>query len=78
MKLEEIFGEWEKDSKVDRTELGDVALNIPKLHHKYFKLFSHERLLLRKLEQDMKKLKKHTQIITIANIKKLKLKLCHL
>ena len=58
MKLEEIFGEWEKDSKVDRTELGDVALNIPKLHHKYFKLFSHERLLLRKLEQDMKKLKK--------------------
>lgn len=58
MKLEEIFSHWEKDSNVDRTELGEVALNIPRLHHKYFKMFSHERLLLRKLEQDVKKLKK--------------------
>jgi hypothetical protein len=58
MKLEEIFENWDKDSNVDRTELGNVALDIPKLHHKYFKIFSHERLLLRKLEQDMKKLKR--------------------
>lgn len=58
MKLEQIFDEWERDSKVDRTELGYAALSIPKLHHKYFKIYSHERLLLKKLEQDMKRLKK--------------------
>lgn len=58
MKLEEIYDEWAKDSKLDRTELGSIALNVPQLHHKYFKMFSHERILLRKLEQDMKKLKK--------------------
>lgn len=58
MKLDEIFAEWATDSSVDRTELGLAALNIPKLHHKYFKIFSHERLLLKKLEQDMKRLKK--------------------
>lgn len=58
MKLEEIFDQWSKDSTIDKTELGQAAINIPQLHHKYYKIFSQERLLLKKLEQDMKKLKK--------------------
>jgi hypothetical protein len=57
MKIDDIFEEWNKDSNVDRTELGDEALKIPKLHHKYFQIFSNEKLLLRKYESEMKILK---------------------
>lgn len=57
MKLEEIFELWEKDSQIDKTELGDAALDIPKLHHKYFQILSKEKLILRSLEAEMKKLK---------------------
>ena len=57
MKLEDIYAEWEKDSKIDPTELGSESIRIPELHNKYFKMFSNERLLLRKYEADMKSLK---------------------
>ena len=57
MKLDDIYQEWEKDSDINRIELGDEALRIPKLHHKYFKIFTQERLTLRKLEFDLKQLK---------------------
>ena len=40
MKIDDIYAEWEKDSQINRSELGDEALNIPKLHHKYFKIFT--------------------------------------
>lgn len=57
MKLEDIYEEWKKDSEIDKTELGDEALKIPKLHHKYFQVYTSERLLLRKLEAELKQLK---------------------
>lgn len=57
MQLDEIYDEWAKDSEIDKTELGEEAIKIPKLHNKYFQIFSKERLLLRKYEADMKKLK---------------------
>jgi hypothetical protein len=57
MKIDDIYDEWEKDSHIDRSELGDESLKIPKLHHKYFKIFTHERLLLRKYESELKQLK---------------------
>jgi hypothetical protein len=56
MKLEEIQNLWDADSQIDRTELGDESLRIVKLHAKYFKIFSQERLLLRKMEADLKEL----------------------
>ena len=49
---------WEQDSKMDKTELGDESLKIPLLHHKYYKLFVEEGLLLKKLEQDYKSMYK--------------------
>jgi hypothetical protein len=52
MTLEEIFDTWMGDSKINPTELGDAALDIPKLHHKYFRMMSGERMVLRKLEAD--------------------------
>lgn len=57
MKIEEIFDLWKIDSNIDKTELGDAALDIPKLHHKYFQILVNERLILRKLESEMKQLK---------------------
>jgi hypothetical protein len=54
MTLDEIQDMWERDSQLDRTELGEESLRIPQLHSKYYKLFSTERLSLRKQESDYK------------------------
>ncbi len=54
MKLEEIQSHWEKDSVIDRTELGDESIRIPQLHSKYFKMYSEERLRLKSMMQDYK------------------------
>ena len=56
MTLEEIQTLWSKDAPVDRTELATEASRIPQLHSKYFKIFSTERLLYKKLEQQSKQL----------------------
>lgn len=58
MKLEEIQEHWERDSCIDRSELGEESLRIPQLHSKYFKMFSTERMTLRKYEADLKLLYK--------------------
>jgi len=57
MKVEEILEQWKLDSDLDRTELGEEALKIPKLHHKYYQIFISEKMLLRSYEADMKQLK---------------------
>lgn len=57
MKIEEILELWKEDSNIDRTELGDEALKIPKLHQKYYQIYIHERLNLRNLEASMKQLR---------------------
>ena len=50
MTVDEIFEEWEIDSKVDSMDLGGALLEIPKLHHKYLTYLSNENRELRKLE----------------------------
>jgi hypothetical protein len=57
MKIDQIFEEWDKDSNIDQTELGEESLKIAKLHHKYFRILTHERLQHRKLEAEMKTLR---------------------
>lgn len=57
MTLDEIHDLWSNDSEVDKTELGDESLKIPKLHNKYYRIYSTEKLLLRKFESEMKALK---------------------
>lgn len=56
MKLDEILDMWAEDCNMDRTELGEEALKIPKLHSKYLRHFTEERLLLRKMEAERKEL----------------------
>ena len=56
--LDNYFDLWAEDSKIDRTELGEESIKIPQLHHKYYKMYSLERLNLVKLQEEMKILKK--------------------
>ena len=58
MKLDDIMDLWADDARMDDTELGNESLRIPMLHHKYYKIFVQEGLLLKKLEQDYKTLYK--------------------
>jgi len=57
MKLEEIHHEWSKDSQLDQIALDSTALEIAKLHHKYYEILSKEKLVLKKLESEAKVLK---------------------
>ena len=56
MKLDEILELWAEDCSVDRTELGEESLKLPKLHSKYLRIYTEERLLLRKLEGEKKEI----------------------
>jgi hypothetical protein len=56
MKFEDIFVLWEKDSDIDKTEIADESIKIPKLHSKYYKIFCYEKIQLRQLEAELKKL----------------------
>lgn len=58
MKLTEIQEEWRKDANIDRTELGEESLRIPQLHAKYYNFYSTERLRLKSLEGEYRKLYK--------------------
>lgn len=57
MTLEDILNEWDKDSLIDQTRLDTAALGIPKLHSKYIRILSTEKLILRKYETNYKTLK---------------------
>ena len=65
MKIDTIFELWEQDSKIDPLKLTESVTGIGALHHKYFKIMTHERLLLRSLEFELKTLKlKKTEFYT--------------
>lgn len=55
MKIEDITSEWDKDCKLDETELGTESAKIPSLHNKYLKIFMSERLRLIQMKSEMKK-----------------------
>lgn len=54
MKLEEIEALWEKDIKIDRTELDAESLKIPSLHGKYYKIYLREKVQLKAEDQAYK------------------------
>ncbi len=54
MNIDDIFTEWEKDCKIDKTDLLVEAVKIPELHHKYLKMLYKENEAL----HNMDKLKK--------------------
>lgn len=58
MKLDDLYDMWSKDSEIDATELAEESLKISKLHNKYMRIYSDERIVLLRLQADMKILKK--------------------
>lgn len=58
MNIEQIVAEWDKDSKVDETELSAESVKIPKIHNKYLKIFMGERVALFKLKAEKNRVKK--------------------
>lgn len=56
VKIHDIQASWKQDSVIDRTELGDESLRIPLLHSKYFEIFSEERLKLKQMTAEFKKM----------------------
>ena len=58
MKLEDIHDMWDRDSKINPSELDIEALKVSELHAKYLKVFHKERLILLKLEKDLQVLKR--------------------
>lgn len=57
MLLENIQEYWEQDSQIDRMNLAEESLKIPKLHSKYYKILIQEALQLKKYDSDLKVLK---------------------
>lgn len=58
MTLDEILINWERDSKIDRTDISSESIKVPEIHHKYLKIFTTESLTLRKFKQEYKSLYK--------------------
>lgn len=46
MKLEEIEKIWMDDASIDETNLGSAALDIPRLHSKWYKILMEEKRIL--------------------------------
>lgn len=57
MKLENIQEEWENDASIDYADLANESLKIPKLHSKYWKIYTNEKLVLRKYKAEYVELK---------------------
>lgn len=55
MNVEQIVSEWNKDCKIDETELGAESAKIPQVHNKYLKIYMGERVALYKLKGENKK-----------------------
>ena len=58
MKIEDIVSEWDKDCKIDETELGDESTKIPVIHNKYLKIFIGENAQLKRMYAQRFKLKR--------------------
>ncbi len=58
MELEKIVEMWDKDCKIDDTELGAESVKIPQVHNKYMKIFVGERARLFQLQAEVKKLRR--------------------
>ena len=39
--IDEIVNEWEKDAKIDPTDISSASLQTPRLHAKYLRILSH-------------------------------------
>ncbi len=60
MILDEILNLWDIDSQMDPMDLSEESVKSARLHAKYYRYFSKEKLILVSMEQDKKVLMKVT------------------
>ena len=58
MKLEDIVSEWDKDCRMDETELGEESTKLPVVHNKYLKIYVGENAQLKRMFAQKAKLKR--------------------
>ena len=56
MTRDEILDEWNQDGIIDPAHLDKESLNIPRLHAKYLRYLSNEKMVLRAYETELKKI----------------------
>jgi hypothetical protein len=56
--LDDLYAEWEIDGEVDKTEIGDELLKIPRLHAKYLRILSYHNSQSKELGINYSKAKK--------------------
>lgn len=56
--LSDLLAMWDKDAIIDRIEPGNALLEIPKLHSKYLRILSNNRMKAKKAEFNYYKVKK--------------------
>jgi hypothetical protein len=61
MSLQKYIQEWIKDSILDKSKIDTESLKVPLLHAKYLQFLSNERLQLKNLDQDKKKLEQNLE-----------------
>lgn len=61
MKIEDIVSEWDKDCKMDESELGQESTNIPIVHNKYLKIYVGEKAQEKRMFAQRNKLKRKLQ-----------------
>lgn len=54
MNIETLYVEWAKDGEIDQTNVSAEAVNIPKLHNKYYRWYVEQGLKLRKMKAEYK------------------------
>ena len=57
MRLEEIHAMWAEDSAIDEVELDKESGKTPRLHAKYLRMMSEERMVLKAIEEELNELK---------------------
>lgn len=56
MNIDAILSMWDEDVEIQSDEIGEEARNIPRLHAKYLRMLLREKLVLKALEIDYRKL----------------------
>lgn len=54
MTFEELQDEWDKDSTLNSTNIGEESIKTPKLHAKYLRIYSKEKMKLISLQHKYK------------------------
>lgn len=57
MQIQDIFLQWDKDCKIDATQLDVESLDISKLHNKYYKMYIEEKIKSKKQKSQLAILK---------------------